>query len=258
MTESESIILSVAGTLKRNHFHFDNKVKRLKKLFLIYCLLSFTVQCSYSQLVTDSLVVLPDSVVSFNPDRTVAPVVRQFNDSMVVDTIVETKAEFKPDPMKAVWMGALIPGYGQIYNHKYWKLPIVYGGFLGLAYAITWNNTRYTSYKNAYIDISDTDDNTNYHIKILPRGYTLDTYPGGISTYQARLKTGMDQFRRYRDLSIILSAGYYALVLLEAFVDAQLYDFDISQDLVLNVVPARIEFSQHSRSAYGLQCSIRF
>ena len=68
----------------------------------------------------------------------------------------------------------------------------------------------------------------------------------------------METFRRYRDLSILLSVGYYALVLLEAYVDAQLYDFDIIPDLVLNVVPARIELQENTRSAYGLQCSIRF
>ncbi len=230
----------------------------MKKRFLIYCFLIFAAGYGYSQSITDSLVVAGDSLVFPAGARSLNPANRPFIDSLTIDTIVQTKPEFKPDPMKAVWLGAIFPGYGQIYNRKYWKLPIVYGGFLGFAYAISWNNTRYTSYKNAYIDISDKDDNTNYHIKILPRGYTLQTYPGGVTTYQARLKSGMDQFRRYRDLSVILSAGYYALVLLDAFVDAQLYDFDISQDLVLNVAPARIEMQQNNRSAYGLQCSIRF
>ncbi len=193
--------------------------------------------------------------------------VLEFNDSLpvakvaAVDTVAyKTDSVFKPDPLRAVWLGAIIPGYGQIVNRKYWKLPIVYGGFLGFAYAISWNNSRYVSYKNAYRDIMDTDPTTNYHIEILPRGYTMENYPGGIPTYTARLKSAQDQFRQWRDLSIILSIGYYALVLLEAYVDAHLYDFDISQDLVLNVVPARIDFNQHHnvRSGYGLQWSIRF
>lgn len=230
----------------------------MKKGVLLYCFLLLAVAFGYSQTMDNPVRVSPDSVVSLEVTETMAPRLLQMTDSMVFDTIVKVKPEFKPDPLKAVWMGAIVPGYGQIYNRKYWKLPIVYGGFLGFAYAISWNNSRFTSYKNAYRDISDTDETTNYHIKILPRGYTIQTYPGGITTYQARLKTGMEQFRRYRDLSIILSAGYYALVLLEAYVDAQLYDFDINPDIVLNVVPTRIEFQENARSAYGLQCSIRF
>lgn len=231
----------------------------MKKLFLIYCLSFFVSLTVAGQTVTDSVRIYADSVKPHVSSENLAPALVQFNDSAITDTVVtQTKTDFRPDPLKSVWMGAIIPGYGQIANRKYWKLPIVYGGFLGFAYAIGWNNSRYTSYKNGYRDISDSDPLTNYHIKILPRGYTLETYPGGVSTYQARLKTGMETFRRYRDLSILLSVGYYALVLLEAYVDAQLYDFDISPDLVLNVVPARIELQENTRSAYGLQCSIRF
>ena len=236
----------------------SNHHQKLKKNFLIYCFLILVAGYGYSQKITGGVITDPDSLNISEVTGPVSRAIQPFNDTLVFDTIVDTKREFKPDPMKSVWLGAIFPGYGQIYNRKYWKLPIVYGGFLGFAYAISWNNSRYTSYKNAYIDISDNDETTNYHIKILPRGYTLQNYPGGVTTYQARLKTGMDQFRRYRDLSVILSVGYYTLVLLDAFVDAQLYDFDISQDLVLNVAPARIEYEQNPRSAYGLQCSIRF
>jgi len=69
---------------------------------------------------------------------------------------------FKPDPLKVVWMGAIIPGFGQILNKKYWKLPIVYGGFLGCAYAVTWNSGRYQSYKNAYFDILRYNSDESY------------------------------------------------------------------------------------------------
>ncbi|NLI71370.1 MAG: hypothetical protein GX361_01395 [Bacteroidales bacterium] len=193
---------------------------------------------------------------------------KENHDSMVVtpktalaDTVeVKVDSVFKPDPLRSVWLGAVIPGYGQIVNRKYWKLPIVYGSFLGCAYAISWNNSRYVSYKNAYRDISDSDPTTNYHLKILPRGYNIENFPGGISTYTARLKSAQDQFRQWRDLSIIISVGVYALSILEAYVDAQLYDFDITPDLVFNVAPARIDFNQHqnTRSAYGVQWSFRF
>ncbi|PIF02606.1 MAG: hypothetical protein CR965_00480 [Paludibacter sp.] len=167
---------------------------------------------------------------------------------------------FKPNPERVLWLGAIIPGFGQIANKKYWKLPFVYGGFMGFAYAITWNNRQYQTYKNAYRDSDDGDPTTNSHIDILPKGYTIETFPGGLSTYKARLKTQQDQFRQYRDLSIILSVVYYGLVLLDAYVDAELYDFDISPNLVMNITPTQIplEIANNKSSSFGLQCSIKF
>lgn len=207
----------------------------------------------------DSLVILDGPVQILEEDQFDNKIITP--NTALADTIeMKVDSVFKPDPLRSVWLGAVIPGYGQIVNRKYWKLPIVYGSFLGCAYAITWNNTRYVSYKNAYRDIIDTDPTTNYHIKILPRGYSMSNYPGGAATYTARLKSAQDQFRQWRDLSIMISIGVYALSVLEAYVDAQLYDFDITPDLVMNVTPSRIDFNQHQniRPAYGLQWSFRF
>lgn len=162
---------------------------------------------------------------------------------------------FKPDPMRAVWMGAVIPGYGQILNRKYWKLPIVYGGFIGCSYAIGWNNTRYNAYKTAYKDIIDSDPNTNSFIDILPRGYTMETY-GGEEAYKGVLKGAMEQTRYNRDLSVIISIGYYLLTLVDAYVDAQLYDFDISPDLSMKFSPTILENSYGRKNTFGLQLSI--
>lgn len=207
-----------------------------------------------SQEIADSVFLQqPDTIINVETNNIVS---ESIIDTLKIDTISSVK--FQPDPVKAIWMGAIVPGYGQIVNKKYWKLPFVYGGFLGFAYAISWNNSRYTSYKNAYRDIIDDDPATNSHIDILPKGYTIDTFPGGITAYEKALKTKQDYFRRYRDLSIILSVGYYGLVLLEAYVDAHLYNFDISPDLVLNILPSRIQLMNDSRSAYGLQCSLNF
>lgn len=161
----------------------------------------------------------------------------------------------KPDPMKVVWMGTIIPGFGQILNHKYWKLPIVYGGFLGCTYFISWNSIRYNAYKTAYKDIIDSDPNTSSYIDILPSGYTVDSY-GGISAYTNVLKSGMEQTRYNRDLSVIISAGFYLLTLVDAYVDAQLYDFDISPDLSLKISPALLKNSYGINNTFGLQLSI--
>lgn len=163
--------------------------------------------------------------------------------------------QFKPDPMKSVLMGAILPGYGQFLNRKYWKLPIVYGGFLGCSYFINWNSVRYSAYKTAYKDITDTDPGTNSFIDILPSGYTVDTY-GGLSQYAEVLKSGMEKARYYRDLSIIISVGYYLLTLVDAYVDAQLYDFDISPDLSMRLTPALLENNFGRKNSVGLQVSI--
>ena len=150
---------------------------------------------------------------------------------------------WKPDAMRAVWMGAIIPGYGQIYNRSYWKLPIVYGAFFGCAYAITWTNGMYTDYKTAYRDIlTDRDNGTRSedpdksYIAILPDGYTISRV-GGFDTWTTILSNQQNRYRRYRDLSIVAAVAVYALSLIDAYVDAQLFDYDISDDLSLQLDP---------------------
>ena len=150
---------------------------------------------------------------------------------------------WKPDAMRAVWMGAIIPGYGQIYNRSYWKLPIVYGAFFGCAYAITWTNGMYTDYKTAYRDIlTDRDNGTRSedpdksYIAILPEGYTISRV-GGFDTWTTTLSNQQNRSRRYRDLSIVAAVAVYALSLIDAYVDAQLFDYDISDDLSLQLDP---------------------
>jgi hypothetical protein len=174
-------------------------------------------------------------------------------------TQVVTDVPSYPDPIKVVWWAAAIPGYGQILNGKYWKLPIVYGGFLGCYYAINWNSNRYVSYKNGYLDITDGDNTTNSFLDLIPEGRTIDSY-GGVTAFTSLLKSGMDRSRYYRDLSVIISVAYYGLTIIDAFVDAHLADFDISPDLSLNLRPV-IQLDQtawHTKSpAYSVGVSGR-
>lgn len=204
-----------------------------------------------AQVVSDSGRVVPDTLKKVVEKSIVAKSTElKSSDTMALKP-------FKPDPMKVVWMGAIIPGYGQILNRKYWKLPLVYGGFLGCAYALAWNGSKYESYKTAYRDITDSDPATNTFLDILPPGLTIDSPGiGGVTTFTNTLKQKQDNFRRYRDLSIIATVGYYALTLVDAYVDAQLYDFDISPDLSLRFQPTLLENSLGQRNTLGMQCCI--
>lgn len=161
-------------------------------------------------------------------------------DSVQQGEVAADTAAFRPDPEKVVWLGAIIPGYGQIVNKKYWQLPIVYGAYMGCAFAVTWFSSEYQFYKSAYRDMIDSDPTTNSHLEYLNNmGITLEQM-GGEAAYRDRLKSFQDNYRRYRDYSILVSVGVYGLSILWAYVDAQLYDFDISPDLSLNISPTII------------------
>lgn len=169
----------------------------------------------------------------------------------------------KPDAVKAVWLGVICPGAGQIYNKSYWKLPIVYGAFMGCGYAISWTQNRYSSYKTAYLDLYNdnqagtvSEDPSKTYIAVIPDGYDLNRV-GGASRWMQTLNNQQQAFRRYRDYSILAIVVVYALSLIDAYVDAQLFDYDISPDLTLNVEPQIYNDLQHRQSA-ELKLAIQF
>ena len=186
--------------------------------------------------------------------------------SIVVDTtvvhkeIVDKWSTWRPDPKRALWLALVIPGGGQIYNRKYWKLPIVYGGFIGCLYAMNWNNTMYKDYSQALIDLVDNDPSTQSYNQFLHLGTQIT--PANASRYEDIFKKRKDKFRRWRDLSFFVMVGVYALSVIDAYVDAELSVFDISDDLSLRVEPTII--NNHSSanpfdaSSVGLQCSLNF
>lgn len=146
--------------------------------------------------------------------------------------------QWKPNP-KSATLWALIPGGGQIYNRKYWKLPIFYGGFLGCIYALSWNNQMYGDYKRAYIDLCDGNPDTDSYNKFLHLGITIDE--SNAQQYKNIFKSRKDKYRRWRDLSIFCMIGVYALSIIDAYVDASLSQFDISDDLSLRLEPAVLD-----------------
>ena len=169
----------------------------------------------------------------------------------------------KPDALKAVWLGVIVPGAGQIYNKSYWKLPIVYGAFMGCGYAINTMQNRYSGYKQAYLDLYNdsqagtvSEDPSKSYIAVLPDGYDLNRV-GGTSTWMNTLKNRQSTCRRYRDYSILATFVVYALSLIDAYVDAQLFDYDISPDLTLNVEPQIYYDLQHQQSA-EIKLAIQF
>ena len=165
-----------------------------------------------------------------------------------------------PNPQRALWLALVIPGAGQIYNRKYWKLPIIYGGFMGCIYALTWNNMMYKDYSQAYLDIMDNDPNTASYNKFLHLGRTIDD--SNRDRYKALFKNRKDKYRRWRDMSFFVMLCVYALSVIDAYVDAELSVFDISKDLSLKVEPTILNNHSSSNpldnSSVGLQCSLKF
>lgn len=144
------------------------------------------------------------------------------------------KKAFIPDPQRALWLSLILPGAGQIYNRKYWKLPIVYGGFLGCTYAFLWNQQMYMDYSQAYLDIMDSDPNTNSYKNMFPPTYDIESR---LDQFKTVFKSRKDRYRRWRDLSAFCFVGVYLLSVVDAYVDAQLSVFDISPDLSLRITP---------------------
>ena len=187
------------------------------------------------------------------------------NDSLVVldaPLILEpSELSWKPDPLKSTWLGIIVPGLGQIYNRSYWKLPIVYGGFMGCGFAIATNNEKYNAYKEAYRDIvTDANNISSNPLKsynaLMPEGYTMERL-GGVSGYTNILRDRQNSYRRYRDISIVVAIAVYALSIIDAYVDAQLFDFDISDELSLNIEPQIYMDTEQRRSA-ELKLAITF
>ena len=165
-------------------------------------------------------------------------------------------SSFNPDPMRAVWLSALFPGLGQIYNRRYWKLPIVVGGYVGLFYATTWNSNMLSDYQRAYLDIMDSDPSTNSYMDFFAPSYREEDIDKDWLT--SLLKQRKDYYRQYRDLCIICMIGLYAVCMIDAYVDAQLYHFDVSPDISMQWQPAVIPTGRSMLPAVGLQCAITF
>ena len=178
--------------------------------------------------------------------------------------VFDVEEEEIHSPKKAAIYSAILPGLGQAYNKKYWKIPLVYAGFGAIGYFIYWNNDNYQYMKVAYGDLTTAiDDGTlgesgsSHSYNELADEYNVDlTNPTQVNNFKTAVSKQQDYYRRNRDLLIISAVGFYALNIIDASVDAHLFDFDISEDLSMNWQPTMQSFN--SQTIYGINCSISF
>ncbi len=209
---------------------------------------------------SDFLPTLADSTVKTDTVKPADLTITLHNGNDVAQTLKDQF--FIPEPNKALWLAIAFPGGGQIYNRKYWKLPIIYGGFLGCMYAMNWNNTMYRDYSQAYIDIMDSDPNTKSYENFIPRGYDINR---NLQRIQDLFRRKKNYYRRYRDLSMFIMIGVYALSVIDAYVDAEMASFDITRELSMKVRPSIIRENNETAMrtpgighSYGVQCSLTF
>jgi len=159
-------------------------------------------------------------------------------------------------PRKAAIYSAVLPGLGQAYNRKWWKIPIVYGGFAALGYFIHWNNGEYVLAKNAYRDLDDDDPTTTSYNKLKKISYYDLTNPNDLANLKKGLTQSQDYYRRNRDLLIIVTFAFYGLNIIDASVDGHFFNFDISDDLTMKVKPTLL--NQKNQSFLCVNCSLNF
>jgi hypothetical protein len=177
-----------------------------------------------------------------------------FCQETVTDSTQIANSEHTHSPHKATIYSAVLPGLGQVYNRKYWKVPIVIGGFATLGYFINFNNEVYQTYKQAYSDIIDDNPFTNSYLELELPPSLLE--PDNTSQLTENLKRAKDSWRRNRDLVIIGTVVFYAVNIIDASVDAHFFDFDISDDLSLNWAPSPVICMDNK--AFGIQCNFTF
>ena len=226
---------------------------RCKSIRLLLAVMTCFIVCSAeAQEMEETL--LPDSAPLLTRQDTAALLKLDKQTQQTSKKMKRDWATWKPDPKRAMWLAIVIPGAGQIYNRKYWKLPIVYGGFLGCAYAMRWNNQMYQDYSQAYLDIMDNDPNTKSYTQFLHFGTQITS--ANESRYKQIFKSRKDKYRRWRDLSFFCMLGVYALSIIDAYVDASLSSFDISDDLSLQIEPAVM--NNNKSSAIGVHGALSF
>jgi hypothetical protein len=187
-------------------------------------------------------------------------------DSLSVATPVKHK--FKPETMRATMMAVSFPGLGQIYNRKYWKIPVVYIGFGALVYSAGFNSKNYVQYLKGYLDLNDAIPQTDSYVDLLPdknrENYDRTLYPtkynhSTFTAYSDALLRMVDYYKRYRDLSYIGIGAWYLISILDANVDASLFNYDISNNLDITFVPMQMTLpGGYVGAGFGVDLKVNF
>lgn len=214
----------------------------MSKLYIIPLLFTFLLQTIYSQ---EEEQIVPKDTVSTKLSTDVV---------MVQDTLIRKKSEINPlAPSKAAFLSAVMPGLGQIYNKRYWKVPIVYGAIGGSIYAYTWNNNNYKRFRTAF--------------KRRQAGFTDDEFydiNGDNEVGQAPdldaddLENQQERFQEDRDLWLVISIAMYALNIVDANVDAHLKQFNIDDNLAIDFQPYLDLNPTTNDPNYGMALTIKF
>jgi hypothetical protein len=168
-------------------------------------------------------------------------------DSTLRFEVQDTFVKVKHSPTRAALLSAIVPGMGQIYNKKYWKVPLIYGGLGALGYYIVHFNNLHRQYLNAYIQYKKFGNSEPlYHLPKFAPEYQIE----------AQLKYYKDTYGRWRDMDVMFFGAVYILNIIDATVDAYLFNYDISEDLSLRIEPALIN-TYASKGAPGLKLCLK-
>lgn len=225
-------------------------------------LIFFVVICSLPALAQDSTrqVAPADTLAGLGPDSTYL-----LKNGKVIP--IETYAA-RYDPRRAILLAAVFPGAGQIYNKKYWKLPLVYGGFAGIGYAIWWNQDRYLFYRKGLFSLLNEpttpvvvreENGMSYtqNGNIVINGKAYYPLPNGNYVGLDLARTAVNRYRRDRDFSVIMSFLFYAMQMIDAHVDAHLKEFDLNPQLKVSIEPSLNQNAYIGRSA-GFGITLKF
>lgn len=177
---------------------------------------------------------------------------------------IETYAA-RYDPRRAILLAAVFPGAGQIYNKKYWKLPLVYGGFAGIGYGVWWNQDRYLFYRKGLFAllnepetpvVVDGTDRTVFG-NIVIGGKAYYPLPNGSYVGLDLARTAVNKYRRDRDFMLIMSFLFYVMQMVDAHVDAHLKEFDLNPQLKVSIEPTLNQNAYTGRSA-GFGITLKF
>ncbi|MDR1673026.1 MAG: DUF5683 domain-containing protein [Bacteroidales bacterium] len=200
------------------------------------------------------LLLLQRSVVQAQtPDTTHIPDsgLMIISETPVIEAVELTSGMRTPIPAKATIMSAVLPGLGQAYNGKYWKIPIAYALIGASTYFLIYSQNRFLRFRRYYIDLKDGDPYTNYHETLdFPPTYTAERKDRYITTYK-------DSWRRYRDWAIVAVAISYLMNVVDANVDAHLFNYNVDDDLSLQINPVFFKDIRYS-TKIGVNLCLRF